>query len=330
MSTRDLATLSGRSDELGLTPLLTPDIAADPMLEALAAPGGPGDAIDDIDADISPPTDNRPFFFQMADIGTFVSGDIGRDDHVTRPVLVLGLLAVTVVGLAACCIGLPLLLARRKDTVRAERGRVVPLYTYFLGIGVAFLLIEIAQLQRLSIFLGHPTYGLAVSLFSILVFSGIGSMLTERIVRPDRPRSLLLPLGALATVVVVAGLVTPSVLRAMDGATTPARIATAVALLAPLALVMGMPFAVGMRAAAGVDNAPTAFLWGINGAASVCASVLAVVIALFFGIAAAFWSGAVMYGLAVASMVVVSRQATTSEPAPEPEPEPAPLVGAPS
>jgi hypothetical protein len=107
-------------------------------------------------------------------------------------------------------------------------------------------------------------------------------------------------------------------------------IATAVALLAPLALVMGMPFAVGMRAAAAVANAPTAFLWGINGAASVCASVMAVVIALFFGISAAFWTGALMYGLAVGSMVVITRRASVpEEPAPEPEPEPASLAGAP-
>lgn len=329
-STSDLATVAETSDELGFTPLLTPDGAADPLLGDLTAPGGPGDALDAVDADISPPTDDRPFFFQMADIGTFLSGDIGSDDHVTRPVLVLGLLAVTVVGLAACCIGLPLLLARRRDRDRADRRRIVPFYTYFLGIGLAFLLIEIAQLQRLSIFLGHPTYGLTVSLFSVLVFSGIGSMLTERIVRADRPRSLLVPLGALVTVVVIAGLVTPTVLRAMDWATTPARIATAVALLAPLALVMGMPFAVGMRAAAAVANAPTAFLWGINGAASVCASVMAVVIALFFGISAAFWTGALMYGLAVGSMVVITRRASVpEEPAPEPEPEPASLAGAP-
>ncbi len=328
-SADDLAELGARSEEFGVTPVLTPDDVADPLFAALAAPGGPGDAVDQVEADISPPTDNRPFFFQMADIDTFLNGDIGSDDHVTRPVLVLGMLAVTVIGLAACCIGLPLVLARRKPGERAERRRVVPLYTYFLGIGLAFLLIEIAQLQRMSIFLGHPTYGLAVSLFSVLVFSGVGSMLTERLVRTDRPRSLLVPMAALAIVVVAAGLATPAVLDAMEGSTTPVRIATAVALLAPLALVMGMPFAVGMRAAAGVDKAPTAFLWGINGAASVCASVLAVITALFFGISAAFWFGSAMYGLAVASMIVISRQAMASPPAADVEDEPRLLVGAP-
>jgi hypothetical protein len=319
-SESDVAELSRRADERGFTPLLTPDTAADPFLAALTAPGGPGDAIDSVDADISPPSDNRPFFFQMADFGTFLNGDIGRDDLVTRPVLVLGLLAMTVLGLAACCVGLPLLLAGRTSAIRTNRRRLLPLYTYFTGIGLGFLLIEVAQLQRLSIFLGHPTYGLTVSLFSVLVFSGLGSMLTERIVRDDRPRTRLIPLAALLAAVIVAGFATPAVLRALDGATTPVRIATAVALLAPLALFMGMPFALGMRAAATVPGAPTAFLWGINGAASVCASVLGVVIALFFGISTAFWAGALAYGLAFASMLAVvrvnrpPRQATSQEP----------------
>jgi hypothetical protein len=322
----DLAVLSDRAAGLGFTPVLTPDAAADPTLAALTAPGGPGDAIDRVDADISPPSDDRPFFFQMADIGTFLNGDIGRDDHVTRPVLVLGLLAVTVLGLAACCVGLPLLLAGRTSAIRANRRRLLPLYTYFTGIGLGFLLIEVAQLQRLSIFLGHPTYGLTVSLFSVLVFSGIGSMLTERIIRDDRPRSRLVPLAALAAAVIVAGFATPAVLRALDGATTPVRIATAVALLAPLALPMGMPFVVGMRAAATIPGAPTAFLWGINGAASVCASVLAVVISLFFGISTAFWAGALAYGLACVSMVLLSQGRTTAASVAATEPRPDGLV----
>jgi hypothetical protein len=328
-SESDLAVLSDRADALGYTPVLTPDDAADPVIAALTAPGGPGDATNRVDADISPPSDDRPFFFQMADIGTLLNGDIGRENHVTRPALVLGLLAVIVLGLAACCVGLPLVLARRTAAVRADRRRLVPLYTYFTGIGLGFLLIEVAQLQRLSIFLGHPTYGLTVSLFSILVFSGIGSMLTERIVRDDRPRSRLVPLAALVTTVIVAGLLTPAVLRALDGATTPVRIATAVALLAPLALLMGMPFAVGMRAAASIPGAPTAFLWGINGAASVCASVLGVVISLFFGISTAFWAGALAYGLACISMILLSRGRTTAASAAATVPRPGEVVAVP-
>ena len=311
-SADDRAALDEVADRLDYVPVLTDAGTDDPVIEALIQPGGPGAAYDMVDADITPPTDNRPFFFQMADIGTFLSGDITSDDHVTRPVFVLGMLAVTVVLLAAVCIGLPMLLVRRREGERPERRRVTPLYTYFLGIGLAFLLIEIAQLQRLSMFLGHPTYGLSVSLFSVLVFSGIGSMLTDRLVRNDNPKALLWPFAALLVVVIAAGFATVPILENFEGSTTPMRILVAVALLAPIALVMGMPFSLGMRAANRVPHAPTAFLWGINGAASVCASVLSVVVALFFGIASAFWFGATMYALAAVSMVVLARQATAA------------------
>jgi hypothetical protein len=121
---------------------------------------------------------------------------------------------------------------------------------------------------------------------------------------------MILPLGLLLLAVVGFGVLTPHVIHAMDDRTTPVRIATAIGLLAPLSFLMGMPFALGMRAAATRRDAPTAFLWGINGATSVCASVFGMVIAVFFGIAAAFWTGFVAYAVAAASMVVIARAGT--------------------
>ena len=76
----------------------------------------------------------------------------------------------------------------------------------------------------------------------------------------------------------------------------------AVGLLAPLALLMGMPFSIGMRAAASDPSSPTAFLWGINGAMSVVASVFATVLALFFGITMTFLAGVAAYVLAGAAL----------------------------
>jgi hypothetical protein len=315
LSRADVRTLTGQAEELGFTTMLTPRVSAEPMLEALTAPGGPGEAIHEVAADISPPTDDRPFFFQMADVDTFRQGGILRDDFVTRPVLILGGLALLVLGMAACCIVFPLLLDRAATTARASPRRLLPFYTYFAGIGLGFLLIEVAQLQRLSIFLGHPTYGLSVVLFAVLVFSGIGSMLTERFVGIERRASLLGPLALLLAIVVVCGFATPEVIHSMNAATTPVRIVTAVALLAPVSLAMGMPFVIGMRAAAAAPGAPTAFLWGINGATSVCASVLGIVIALLYGISVAFWAGAVAYLMALASMGFIARRRLTAVPA---------------
>ncbi|HEX6425091.1 MAG TPA: hypothetical protein VFZ79_16520 [Acidimicrobiales bacterium] len=287
-------TVAAAADDLAFRPVLTPDEASSPRWAALTAPGGPGPAVDDFTADISPPTDNRPFFFQMADIGTLLTRAAWSDDQVMRPVVTLAVLGLAVLLLAAVCIGGPLVHMGRRTS---HRGRV-PYYLYFSGIGLGFLMIEISQLQRLSTFLGHPTYALTVVLFTVLVFSGAGSMLVERLIDAGQPRRLLWPVVSLLVLLAAFGLVAPGVVDGMAGATTPTRIAVAVGLLAPVALLMGMPFSIGMRAAASDPSSPTAFLWGINGAMSVVASVFATVLALFFGITMTFLAGVAAYVLA--------------------------------
>jgi hypothetical protein len=329
-SAADVARLGERVERLDFEPVLTPDFAFDDTFADIAAPGGPGDVVDRFDEDISAPTDNRPFFFQMADIDTFLSGEAFRDNMTTRPVLVLGLLAVTVLLLASLCIALPLLLGRRRrggDEAGLARRANGPFYTYFAGIGLGFLLVEVAQLQRLSIFLGHPTYALGVVLFSVLLFSGIGSMLSERVAPSER--TMRRPLFVLLAVVLALGILTPRIIDAVDGATTPMRILVAVLLLMPLGLLMGMPFSLGMRAAAARPGTPTAFLWGINGATSVCASVLGMVLALFLGISIAFWGGLLAYVVATVSLLVITREPRmATEPVEAVSPQPGP-TGAP-
>lgn len=327
LSADDRAELDAVAAENGFSPALTDTLAVDPILEALVQPGGPGPGLDLVEGDISPPTDNRPFFFQMADLDTLLSGAVD-DDVITRPVFVLGLLTLTVVALAAVCLALPWILRRRIAPVDSTAppgggGTRWPYYAYFGGIGLGFLILEIAQLQRLSSFLGHPTYGLAVVLFSVLVFSGVGSMLSERLVPAGR-RGTTMALGALLVVAAVSGFVTPHVIDATTGATTPLRIVVAVVLLAPMATLMGMPFSLGMRAAADAGTVPTTYLWAINGALSVCASVLAVAIALFFGITAAFTTGLVAY---LVSLIASTRFAEISSSAvADEDPRPASLV----
>jgi hypothetical protein len=329
-SAEQVAAMGAQVERLEFEPVLTPDEAIDEDFAALAAPGGPGDAIDRFDVDISAPGDDRPFFFQMANVGTFTSGDVFDNNLTARAILVLTLLAATVLVLAACCVALPLLLGRRRraegEPPLATRANL-PFYTYFAGIGFGFLLVEVAQLQRLSIFLGHPTYALGVVLFSVLLFSGIGSWLSERLVRSER--TMLVPLFVLLATVLVLGFATPRIIHTVDSATTPMRVLVAVLLLMPLGLLMGMPFSLGMRAAGARPGTPTAFLWGINGATSVCASVLGVVIALFLGISMAFWAGLVAYALATVSLAVITRERReVVEPVEAVSPQPGP-TGAP-
>jgi predicted membrane-bound spermidine synthase len=318
-----VAAQAARTDN---SPVLTPQRATDERFAALAGPAGPQAGVSGIAEDISPPTDDHPFFFQMANLHTFVSGS--NDSFATRPVFVLLLLAIAIVMLALGFIVLPLLVT----SDRAAHGGMAPYYTYFAAIGLGFLLIEVSQLQRLSIFLGNPTFGLSVVLFSVLLFSGIGSFMTERFVQVSRPMSMIIPLLVLLMVVVVFGAVTPAVTRHFESATTPMRVLVSIALLAPISIPMGMPFVIGMRAATLRPGAPTSLLWGINGATSVCASVIGVLLAIWFHISTAFWVGAVSYAVALAVLAMIvtaarrSRTPTAAVRAGRRAPDPVPSV----
>lgn len=304
------------ADRLMYSPVLTPTEARDPLFEAIVQPGGPGPALSQFDADMSAPTDDRPFFFQMASFGDVLGFEgIGGDSnsHFFKGVYTLFFLGLGVLLLAGVCIGGPLLHMGRRTS---HRGRW-PHYLYFCGIGLGFMLVEVSQLMRLSTFLGHPTYALTVVLFTVLLFSGLGSRLVERLAVAARPQTWLGPLVVLLGVVVAFGLLTPSIIASQASATTPVRILVSVAILAPLSLAMGMPFALGMRAAS-ADGAPTAFLWGINGATSVVSSVFAMVIAVFWGITMTLLAGFAAYVLATGSMFVLVRR-LRGAPAPDAE-----------
>ena len=108
----------------------------------------------------------------------------------------------------------------------------------------------------------------------------------------------------------VFGLATPPVIAALRASVTPVRIAAAIGILSTLGVFMGMPFPLGMKVAASRWAALNPWLWGINGAASVCASVLAVAIALQCGISASFWVGTASYGVALVALLVAARRQT--------------------
>jgi spermidine synthase len=248
--------------------------------------------------DISAPTDDSPFFFNMLrlrDIFRWSLAEQGKATHNLKAVLVLGVLLATVLLLTAVCIVLPLWMRAGVAGLAGER----PLLVYFGAIGLGFMLIETALMQRLIIALGHPTYGLSVVLFGLLLSSGAGSYASRPLA--GSPRGQVRCLLALIAALAVLGVLTAPLAAAMEGATTAARIAGAVAVLFPAGFFMGMAFPIGMSVGARRAPAILPWLWGINGATSVLASVLAVCIALTWSISAAFWSGLVCYAAAFAA-----------------------------
>jgi hypothetical protein len=252
--------------------------------------------------DISAPTDDRPFFFNMLRLRDMFKKGLSEKAAIRfnlKAVSLLGALIGIVLGLTLLCIVLPLLSTARRETLKGT----FPFFMFFAAIGLGFMFVEISQLQRLIVFLGHPTYGLSVVLFSLLLSSGLGSFLTKRvgdggIARPGAVRLILL-----LCVLGLFGAVTPAAVQALQEQSTPARIAAAACMLCPLGLFMGMAFPLGLKLASARSESVTPWLWGINGATSVCASVLAIAIALSMGISATFWGGFVCYGAALAAFL---------------------------
>ena len=188
-----------------------------------------------------------------------------------KAVSVLGRLLAIVSGLTAVAIIAPLVFRKRVREARSAR-----LMIYFASIGLAFMMVEIGQLERLIVFLGHPIYGLTVVLFVLLMASSCGSLFSFRMSK----RIWLLPVLLAAFI-----LVSPVVTHRLTAASTPIRIAISAVLLFPSGFFMGMAFPLGIRKALDAhEGAPTAWYWGINGAFSVVSSVLAVVVAVFWGV----------------------------------------------
>ena len=307
-SAADVDTIEEVARRLRFGIVLSPRHAATPTFEALAAARDLARVYAAFPVNIAPPTDDSPFFFHTLRLRDMVTGLVGRAavtdaEGNVQAVWVLGVLLMTVVILTALCIVVPLALTAD----RAALAGTAPLFVFFAGIGLGFMLVEISQMQRLIIFLGHPTYGLSVVLFAMLASSGVGSLAAGRLA--VRGRWVTAPLLILVVALTVFGAVTPAVIRAFEAATTAIRITVATGLLLPIGFVMGMAFPIGMRAAAARAAALTPWLWGINGATSVCASVVAIVIALQWGITASFWTGVTCYVAAGLGLAEFARRA---------------------
>ncbi len=286
--------------------VLSPGSAHDPVYEVLSSPAELGPFLERFPIDVSAPTDDRPFFFHMLrlrdafDVQRWSQGAVSFN---MQAVATLGTLLLVVLALTALCVVVPLALTAE----RAALAGSPPLLLFFGSIGLGFMLIEVAQMQRLAVFLGHPVYGLAVVLLALLLSGGLGSWLTRRVEDEGLRAAGAGRLIALLALLLATGVATPLATAALKGGTTPLRIAAAVALQVPMGLLLGMPFPLGMRLAAERRAALTPWLFGLNGAASVLASVLAVALALAQGISFAFFAGASCYAVALTSWLWAGR-----------------------
>jgi len=287
------------AERLGFVLAYAPGLPAEenPVTQAVLAPDRQA-FVRAYPLDISPPTDDRPFFFALARLGHLLRRDwdtstVYRKSAETLNVLT-SLLGITVLT-AGVFIVSPLTLARRRQLAPAGRLRWL---AYFSLLGLGFMLIEIPVVQRVTLYLGHPTYALAVVLFSLLIFSGLGSLTTHRVLPASAAMTLRRRLPILLGLILIQGFIAPVLLAWTQGWPLVLRIAVTVGLLAPLGFLMGMPFPLGWKWVSTQGSSATPWLWGINGAFSVVGSVLAALVSIQFGFRATLLLGLLAYGLA--------------------------------
>jgi spermine/spermidine synthase len=263
--------------------------------------------------DVTPTTDDRPFFFHTTRLrnhsfvaplarlfGVRVERPVNPDAWATGGLTaLLVLLAISSFLIVLFILG-PLALTSRGALGRGWLRSLA----YFACLGGAFMLIEVALLQRFVLLLGHPVYSLTVTLFSLLLGTGLGSVLSRRIGDGRVRRAAIIACCAVACVGLLWGSVLPAIVQAAIAWPLALRLALAVALMTPAGMVMGIPLPAGVRLLAATEPQLVAWAWGINGALSVLGAILAVFIAMNWGFSVTLLCGAVVY--AVAALLILS------------------------
>ncbi|MFQ5817277.1 MAG: SAM-dependent methyltransferase [Terriglobia bacterium] len=179
----------------------------------------------------------------------------------------------------------------------SSRGGTFRVFLFFLAIGLGFLFIEMMLIQKFTFFLANPIYAVAVVLTGVLVFSGFGSLAAGRLGVGWLERAATL----VAALALLAAYALPRLLPLWVGLGDAARVAIALALMAPLAFFMGMPFPLALQRLSAARPELLPWAWGVNGCASVLATILATLLAMAAGFRVVFVTAAALYLLAAIS-----------------------------
>jgi hypothetical protein len=309
----DVERLQRRSHELGFTILYAPGldapVIADEPVEMVRSGTSAGDYrrlilaedrdafIDGYPLDIRPTTDDRPFFFHTTRLANQVEVAFGRSMLFGNGLSAL----LTLFGISGALVLLFIVGPLVVGGDRPGPGWAGWL-TYFGALGSGFMLLEVALLQRFVLLLGHPVYSLTVTLFSLLLGTGIGSLISRRVPDDGVKGVTIRAIAAICAAAIAAPFVLPWLIDLAIPWSLPLRIAAAVATLVPLGVLLGMPLPGGMRLLSAARPEIVPWGWGINGAFSVIGATLAVFIAMNWGFSVTLIAAAIVYLSAAATL----------------------------
>lgn len=264
------------------------------------------------DSQLAAATDDKPFFNQhtrwsrirwrtVVDLFSQKQPSAARLALEDRPVAEVTLLILLVqsIVVAGLCILLPLAVMNRKGLETEGRWNWL---AYFAALGLGFIMVEIALLQRFLLFLGQPIYTYAVVLAGLLMFTGMGSYAAGKF----GPASLKGVLLSIVALVPLTAFITPTVFHACLGFPIFWRILIALLLIAPLGFALGMPFPLGLRIAMQRSSALGSWAWGVNGFFTVIGTVLALTLGMIVGFRIVLLLATVCYGCGLLAISYLS------------------------
>jgi hypothetical protein len=269
-----------------------------------AAPADLARWYDDYRYDVRPVTDDAPFFWHFVRFRSALNMNrlsiiAGHESGIGERLQML-LLAIAGV-LAAVFLFAPFLLRRAIWRELPHKGLAA---VYFAALGTGFMFLEVSLIQRLTLFLGYPTYSLTVTLFAVLTSTGLGSLLSARL---GAPTGRLLGWLALALTVLVAfyafGLT--ALVQTFVGAPLPLRVVLAAAVLTPLGLCLGVFMPLGLRTVSATSRYGqeyVAWAWAINGFFSVLSSLFSTILSMVVGFTAVLWIALAIYLAGIAAL----------------------------
>ncbi len=255
--------------------------------------------------EIGPVTDNAPFFWHFARFRDAIQGTahkkLGWDMEDATGERVLMTLLATVIVLAAVFLLLPFFAIREVWSRIPYKATAA---VYFAALGMGFMFFEIVLIQKLTLFLGYPTYSLTVTLFALLLFTGIGSFVSAGY-RGSRNRLLLILLATLTVLMLFYQVALGPIANAWIGTPLALRIVITIACLAPLGICLGTFMPLGLSTVASVTEHKAEFVawaWAVNGFFSVISSILATMLSMSYGFTVVLMLAVVIYLIGILAL----------------------------
>ena len=277
----EVETLERRSRELGFLVLYSPIRDGANPFQRLLRETDPRRFYETIDYDVSPVTDDRPFFYYLvrpSDFLRFLAGGAGPDFDDRALTLIRDLIGLLSLSLALFLL-LPIALKSRGGKIGGYGA--LPALVFFAGLGLGFVTVEITLLKRFILLLGKPVYSVAVILSTFLAAGGIGSY-RARDAMGDR-RFLQRRCALIAALLLSMTFLLPVAIEAALPFSLAIRLLVTVLVVAPVGYLMGQPFPLGIDLLRRNREKLIPWVWSVNGGLSVLGSMLTLVLAINFG-----------------------------------------------